>query len=210
MKKLIWRNMLSCILLLWGTSFTAEASQGDEIRLSASDNMPDTTCNVICCDSIRYCGITQLELFQCMARYRDDIWAKTSKIAATNVKAYTATDSLDARFMETSIEELENYICTVKRMAAERNTSVSSIRFYYIKYPGKLGEPGTKTNAYPGCHSIAMVPVSATTGKDLIIDATSTFVPGQCVGSSIENHNHLCPPMTGCNLSNTLIPIVDQ
>jgi hypothetical protein len=175
-----------------------------------SDSTESVTCFENCCDSIQFCGITKKELMQNMALYRNDIWAQTSTINSGVCTTYTSADALDARFMEIDIDELENYICNVKKMAIADGSSIASIRFYYIKYPGSIS-PGTSgtsatSNPWAGCHTLALVPTLTSTGADYIFDTLNIYVPNICIKNSAANHTNICPPMTGCNLTNTLIP----
>lgn len=161
------------------------------------------------CGTKTYCAISVNELKTNMINYRDNIWGRNCSFGGgrTTSTYDINNDKLDARFMEMDINDLENYICNVKKMAKNYNDVVQSVRFYYIQYPGTIGD-GSADNA--GCHSLAMVPFFNNMGD--CIKEGAIFDLGGCQDNqdpndgSIANHNQICPPMvSGCDISNTLI-----
>ncbi len=169
-------------------------------------------------------------MIQLIKNYRDQVWAKTSN--PTNGQN-------DARFMEISIDQLENFIAVAKAGAKKDGLKVTSVRVYYINYPGEKKtetylqghKTGNVFEDYSGCHSLALVPVVGTSIQDVnrrdyysighpcgtqinAADFVGTgeliFVPNNCGPTSpMENHNELCPPFRGC-IDNTLLQIADQ
>lgn len=169
------------------------------------------------CDTMNYCGISLAELKSNMTLYRDNIWSSLSNGSVishstapfTNTK-YSGSDNLDARFMEVPYNTLMNYLCFVQTRAQQKlGDRVSSVRLYYIKYPGAINS-NFGGNPYAGCHSLAFVPVLQSSGTDYIDTLASTiYDPAKCRVSTAENHNIICPPMQTC-IGNTLVSAVDQ
>ena len=97
-------------------------------------------------------------LVQMIRNYKTEVWSRTSD---------TAAGKYDARYMEISIEQLENFIAYAKQTAKRDHQELASVRFYYINYPGvKKTEAylaghrtGNVFEDYSGCHSLALVPV---------------------------------------------------
>lgn len=109
------------------------------------------------CTKKEFCGIPMDMVLRLIRNYKSEVWQKTSN---------EATQQYDARFLEISIDELENFICYAKKSAAADRLNVTSVRIYYINYDGeKRRQTGTDTPThnvlidYAGCHSLAFVPV---------------------------------------------------
>lgn len=105
-----------------------------------------------------FCGVPPSMLVQMIRNYKTEVWTKTSDVPGGKA---------DARFMEISIEQLENFLAYAKQSAQKDGLNVSSVRIYYINYPGikktqsYLAEhkTGNVFEDYAGCHSLALVPV---------------------------------------------------
>lgn len=176
-----------------------------------------------------FCGVPPNMMAQLIKIYKDSVWSKTSD---------TAAGKYDARYMEISIEQLENFLAYAHKSAHNDSLHLASIRFYYINYPGQkkteeylaAHKTGNVFEDYSGCHSIALVPVvgasikdperrdyynvghppaSSLSSSDFAAGANLIFVPNNCSNSSpMENHNELCPPMRGC-ITGTLLEVAD-
>lgn len=177
-----------------------------------------------------FCGVPPDIMIEMLKNYRNTVWCKTSD---------TLSGKYDARFMEISIEQLENFLAFAKQSAQSDNVHLASVRMYYIAYPGEKKtsqylsqhHTGNVFEDYSGCHSIALVPVVGQnisdparrdyyqTGgvpSDTLVSAHFStsgnliFVPDNCrPNSTVENHNELCPPMRGC-VQSTLLEAADQ
>ncbi len=186
----------------------------------------DTTCVEV---SKEFCGVPPDMMVQLIRNYKENVWHKLSD---------TIAGKHDARYMEISIEQLENFLAYAKQSAKKDGLHLASVRMYYINYPGdkKTDEylmahkTGNVFEDYAGCHSIALVPVvgadirdagrrdyysvghpprSTMTADDFATTGNLIFVPDNCGPSSpMENHNELCPPMKGC-ITNTLLEVAD-
>ena len=176
-----------------------------------------------------FCGVPPNMLVQLIKNYKTEVWAKTSDVNA---------GKYDARYMEISIEQLENFIAYAKQSAKHDGLNIASVRMYYINYPGQkkteqylAAHPTDNVfEKYAGCHSIALVPVvgsgirdaarrdyySTTKKPTAVINnadfnnaGTLVYMPDNCgAASPMENHNELCPPMKGC-VTNTLLGVAD-
>jgi hypothetical protein len=112
-----------------------------------------------------FCGVPPDMMIQLIRNYKSQVWQKTSD---------TAAGKYDARFMEISIEQMENFIAYAKQSAKKDSLKVTSIRIYYINYPGEkkteayLAEhrTGNVFEDYSGCHSLALVPVVGNSMRD--------------------------------------------
>lgn len=188
------------------------------------NNCPDTTAV-----TKKFCGVPPEMLVQMIKNYKTQVWTKTSDPRA---------GKYDARFMEISIEQLENFIAYAKQSAKKDGLNLTSVRMYYINYPGEkkneeylLSHPTDNVfDKYSGCHSIALVPVVGADIRDggrrdyysighapaAAVDIAGlnaannlVFMPDNCGASSpIENHNEICPPMRGC-ITATLLQAAD-
>lgn len=186
----------------------------------------DTTCVEV---KKEFCGVPPDMMIALIKNYKQQVWTKTSDITA---------DKHDARYMEISIEQLENFLAYAKQSAKKDGLNLASVRMYYINYPGEkktdeyliAHKTGNVFEDYSGCHSIALVPVvgtdihdaarrdyfsvglpprSALSASDFASSGNLIFVPDNCGPSSpMENHNELCPPMKGC-ITNSLLEIAD-
>lgn len=178
----------------------------------------------------QFCGVPPDIMVALIKNYKEQVWSKTSD---------TAAGKFDARFMEISIDQLENFIAYAKQNAQKDGLKVASIRMYYINYPGdKKNEEylvshktGNVFEDYSGCHSIAMVPVvglnindparrdyyeagklpaANINSNDFTANGNLIFVPDNCgPNSTMENHNELCPPLKGCSNA-TLLKVADE
>lgn len=176
-----------------------------------------------------FCGVPPDMLAQLIRNYKTEVWSKTSN---------ERTGQLDARYMEISVEQLENFIAYAKQNAKKDGLNLASLRMYYINYPGVkkteqylMSHPTDNVfDKYAGCHSIALVPVVGKSIKDadrrdyyqvghtpsaninmaeFNANANLVFMPDNCGASSpMENHNELCPPMKGCIIG-TLLEAAD-
>lgn len=176
-----------------------------------------------------FCGVPPEMMVALIKNYKEQVWSKTSD---------TAADKHDARYMEISIEQLENFIAYAKQSARKDGVNLASVRMYYINYPGQkktdeylmAHKTGNVFEDYAGCHSLALVPVvgadihdanrkdyysvghpPVATGIPTDIPSSSNlvFVPDNCGPTSpMENHNELCPPMKGC-ITGTLLEVAD-
>ena len=105
-----------------------------------------------------FCGVPPDMMIQLIRNYKTQVWSKTSD---------TAAGKYDARFVEISLEQMENFIAYAKQAAEHDNLNVTSFRIYYINYPGEKktqaylaqNHTGNVFEDYSGCHSLAMVPV---------------------------------------------------
>lgn len=204
------RNRFKMLLVLGGSSLIfTQCQEGELIDPVASKQ---SGCATVCCDSVMYCGISEQELNQGITNYRDYDWIKTSSFftsgrtiadyynavapsdgSDTRTKALEAGE-FDARYMDMDLEELENYICMIKKTDAR--DQVKKIRFYYIRY----GDNAPFAE-YKNKHSLAMIPVLAS-GTEIatgILPKTKDVVglifdPSHCETSPIANHNNICPP----------------
>lgn len=188
------------------------------------NNGPDTTTV-----TKQFCGVPPEMLVQLIKNYKTQVWTKTSDPRA---------GKYDARFMEISIEQLENFIAYAKQSAQKDGLNLASIRMYYINYPGEkkteeylMAHPTDNVfDKYAGCHSIALVPVVGANVRDggrrdyystghapattLDVAALNSagnlvYMPDNCGATSpIENHNEICPPMRGC-ITATLLEAAD-
>lgn len=110
-----------------------------------------------------FCGVPPNMLVEMIRNYKKEVWSKTSD---------TVRGQYDARYMEISIEQLENFLAYAKQTAKRDSLNVASVRIYYINYPGVkktesyLAEhrTGNVFEDYSGCHSLALVPV---VGRDI-------------------------------------------
>jgi len=178
----------------------------------------------------QFCGVPPDMMVQLIRNYKNQVWSKTSD---------TLAGKYDARYMEISLEQLENFIAYAKQNAAHDGLKVAAVRFYYINYPGEkkteayLSEhrTGNVFEDYSGCHSLALVPVvgndihdaarrdyykagtvppPAMNMSDFNSASALIFIPNNCGPSSpMENHNELCPPFKGC-ITNTLLMAADK
>ena len=176
-----------------------------------------------------FCGVPPDMMIELIKNYKNEVWQKTSD---------TAAGKYDARFMEISIEQLENFLAYAKQNADKDGLNLASVRMYYINYPGDkkndeylmAHKTGNVFEDYAGCHSIALVPVvgadihdpmrrdyysvgnppaAAIKNADFTNNGNLIFVPNNCGASSpMENHNELCPPMKGC-ITSTLLEVAD-
>lgn len=176
-----------------------------------------------------FCGVPPDMMIALIKNYKEQVWQKTSD---------TMADKHDARYMEISIKQLENFIAYAKQSAKKDGLNLASVRMYYINYPGEkktdeylmAHKTGNVFEDYAGCHSIALVPVVGADIHDAgrrdyysvgqpprnefsAADFSGTgnliFVPDNCGPTSpMENHNELCPPMKGC-ITNTLLQVAD-
>lgn len=177
----------------------------------------------------QFCGVPPEMLVQLIKNYKTQVWTKTSD---------ARTGKYDARYMEISIEQLENFIAYAKQSARKDGLNLASVRMYYINYPGEkkteeylMSHPTDNVfDKYAGCHSIALVPVVGANVRDAgrrdyystghapatTLDAAAfsstgnlVYMPDNCGATSpIENHNEICPPMRGC-ITNTLLQAAD-
>ena len=105
-----------------------------------------------------FCGVPPEMMIALIKNYKEQVWSKTSD---------TAADKHDARYMEISIEQLENFIAYAKQSARKDGVNLAAVRMYYINYPGQkktdeylmAHKTGNVFEDYAGCHSIALVPV---------------------------------------------------
>nr|MBP6313980.1 hypothetical protein [Chitinophagaceae bacterium] len=204
------RNRFTMMLLLCSTTLFFMQCQEDELKKTMANTQ--SACTTLCCDSIRYCGISEQELNQGIANYRDYNWLKTSNYFTSDrtiTDYYNAiapadgshartvpfeASEFDARYMDMDIQDLENYLCMIKKTDAK--DQVKKIRFYYIRY----GDNAPFTE-YKNKHSLAIIPVAAS-GTEIatgIIPKTKEVVglifdPAHCETSPIANHNNICPP----------------
>lgn len=176
-----------------------------------------------------FCGVPPDMMIELIRNYKREVWSRTSD---------TAAHKHDARYMEISIEQLENFIAYAKSSAKKDGLHLASVRMYYINYPGEkktdeflmANHTGNVFEDYAGCHSLALVPVVGANIRDAArrdyysaghvpsatpdaTDFTSrtnlVFVPDNCgPNSTMENHNELCPPMKGC-ITGTLLQVAD-
>jgi hypothetical protein len=198
----------------------------DNVQHHDCDGYVDSVANNLTKD---FCGVPPNMMVQLIKNYKDEVWSKTSDPRA---------QKYDARYMEISIEQLENFLAYAHKSAHNDSFHLASIRFYYINYPGekKTNEyltshmTGNVFEDYSGCHSIALVPVvgadmrdvnrrdyysvghppaSSINAADFVAGQNLIFVPNNCNGSSpMENHNEICPPMVGC-ITGTLLEAAD-
>jgi hypothetical protein len=180
-------------------------------------------------DDKGFCGVPPSMLVQLIKNYKTNVWNKTSNIAA---------DTLDSRFLEISIEELEAFITYAKNSATSDGLNLTSVRLYYINYPGKkktqtyLAQQanGDVFHDFSGCHSLAFVPVVGTSIDDTarrdyfqkgllpqpnlnLIHFNNpgdlVYIPSNCKpNSTLANHNYICPPLNNC-AQKTLLEVAD-
>lgn len=224
MKKRLQHTMiaLSAICLGFAACSTPTAPNGG--------NGVDSTTQTGDAVAKNFCGVPPNMMIQLIKNYKDQVWSKTSN---------PANGQNDARFMEISIDQLENFIAYAKAGAKKDGLQLASLRFYYINYPGEKKteaylqehKTGNVFEDYSGCHSLALVPVVGNSiqdpnrrdyysvghpcgaqinAADFIGTGELIFVPNNCgPTSTMENHNELCPPFRGC-IDNTLIQVADQ
>ncbi len=166
-------------------------------------------CARVCCDTVRYNAISEGSLDTMICHYRNEEWWKTSGLFSEETtfnldvweqrlndmnarpgfpKTTMYDTSYNARYMDVSLESLDNYLCTIKRNCGDE---AMYVRLYYIRYGQECFNP-----AFANKHSLAMIPVrrdlrEIPNAKDCSpgADAKSLIFVSQ-----IANHNEICPP----------------
>ncbi|MCC7030570.1 MAG: hypothetical protein IT257_09710 [Chitinophagaceae bacterium] len=205
-------KFLPATLFLLCSSLLFVQCTEEELKEKGGSSSNTDACTSICCSKVNYCGISEAELNEGIVNYRDQDWIKTSNYFSSGhtISQYleefcqpagvnerqtplTAGD-FDARYMDMDIEQLENYLCMLKRSGVR--DQVQKIRFYYIRY-GK----NAPLSDYKNKHSLALIPVtmSGTEIPSTILPKTKEnlpliFDPSHCQNSAIANHNNICPP----------------
>ena len=193
-------------------------------------------CSISCCDEINFCGMPREDVLRYIENYRDSNWVQSSSFFqnhksynadqtmerivkgdwGTSDPVYDEATSFDARFMDISIKQLNNYICFLQSTPQTARTNFC--RFYYIRYDDDFPE-----ETYRNKHSLAIVPVyvdpnhsnparemteTFKTREGMVVNPIFVINPEGCDTSAPINHNHLCPPFNNC-MTNTLLEEVD-
>jgi hypothetical protein len=206
------------------------------IKNDANNPEDDNMC--VECNTLKFCGVEQSELKTNIEAYIDNVWSVTSSFtgarnysqaeyqafasnAITNDWALNAP-KLDAQFMDVSVDDMKNYLCAIDNI--DKTQNVNTLRFYYIRYKNTPVDP-THRN-WKDCHSICIVPTQVSTnpasgvytmpGGEMLDKVeynkkAQTLVwdiGANCSRSAMSNHNAICPPLTGCNIKNTILQTV--
>lgn len=184
-------------------------------RTTSYTTLESHHCSNVCCDTPSYHSITEGSLDTMICNYRNKEWWKTcdafsqtprfgysvwqqhvNKQSNTNSKASMYDSTYNSRYMDIGIDELENYLCTVRNNCG---TEAKFLRFYFIRYGNECFKP-----AFANKHSLAMIPLDG--GLNEIPDAKDCNKTGDKVPlilvSRIANHNEICPPEPpkGCSI----------
>jgi hypothetical protein len=200
-------KLILCLLCFISISFF---SCGDEVIDNNNSEVGTSTNCTLCvnCENLTFCGISEAELNTGICNYRNRDWWRTSPYfnylppsttrlnytdfagIATGAGGTLSPGSFDARYMDIDIEQLENYLCLLKKSGARKQTQ--ALRLYYIRYPETPGHNPT----YGNKHSLAFLPVRTNGTEIAAVDSTKSliFSPGTCEISSMSNHNSICPP----------------
>jgi hypothetical protein len=206
------RKFLPALFLLLSSSLLLTQCTEDQLTKKKATAPATDGCATLCCNTINYCGISEAALNEGIVNYRNEDWVKTCNYfssgrtidqyleefcqpAGVNERQTPLTASdFDARYMDMDIEQLENYLCMLKKSGVR--DQVQKIRFYYIRY-GK----NAPQSAYKNKHSLAMIPVtmSGTEIASTVLPKTKEKLqlildPSQCQNTAIANHNNICPP----------------
>ncbi|MCB9179512.1 MAG: hypothetical protein H6590_08850 [Flavobacteriales bacterium] len=182
----------------------------------------------VCCERQLYTHLDFEDLQRYMANYRDHVWSKTSPYF-TAERPYKENkdilcrpamldpdrDRFDARYLDVSIEQLENYICRLKSMrVCEGKDHPDMIRIYYLRYD-TLGHPRQtgKIAYYFDSHTLGFTPLLSTdVWNDACMDPAPQqypiWIPEPAAQPPSANHNQICPPLT-CDHMDSMIKIVD-
>lgn len=157
-----------------------------------------------------FCAMPPSMLIDLIRNYKTQVWSKTSN---------TGSKQYDARFMEVSIDQLQNFIDVAKSSAVADGVNLTSVRLYYINYGGTKkteaelmeNHDGNVFHDFAGCHSIAFVPVVGADAHDP--NRKDYFMKGQNFEQpcdyntlrSFDNQNFTNDPQNGL----TMIPNYD-
>jgi len=123
----------------------------------------------------------------------------------------------DARYMDISVRELENYLCRLKSSDEYKEggfisegvwdgNKVNTVRFYFIRYPDDASGKGFPPS-YRNKHSLAMLPAYVNRNERSEVEDQAEYylfnyrdLGGQASDAimTTANHNIICPPYTGC------------
>lgn len=183
-----------------------QAMSGSRSKMSGAEMAAMAEGNV----TKAFCAMPPSMLIDLIRNYKTQVWSKTSNAGS---KQY------DARFMEVSIDQLQNFIDVAKSSAASDGVNVTSVRLYYINYDGvkkteeelMANHDGNVFHDFAGCHSIAFVPVIGNdmhdpNRKDYFMKGQNTSQPFDYnTLKNFDSQNYTNDPQNGL----TMIPNYD-
>jgi len=179
-----------------------------------------------------FCGVEPGDLIQMIRNYRNEVWTKTSDVPGERYDARFMEVGLEQlehflAFAKTSAQQDSLNLTSIRIYYINYNGEKKTESFL------QQHKTGVVTEDYSGCHSLAFVPVVGHDMKDperrdyymvghkpahtpdpaeFALSAGSSgstiLAPGCNGGSTIANHNELCPPFRGC-IDFTLLSIAD-
>jgi hypothetical protein len=179
--------------------------------------------NHTCCDKDLYTHLKYEDLIQYMKNYRDHVWSKTSPYfnrpgafppdTALCTSGLKKEDRFDARYLDVSIKELENYICRIKNMGVcEPTKEPDMIRIYYLRYDSKEAHGARDLpEEWYDSHTLGFTPLlSSNVWNEGCMDPQlfPIWIPEPGAEAPSANHNQICPPLI-CDHKNSMIRITD-
>ncbi|MCB0794868.1 MAG: hypothetical protein KDB88_09035, partial [Flavobacteriales bacterium] len=184
--------------------------------------------NEVCCDEQLYTHLQFEDLKRYMINYRDEVWKLTSPYFETHegvpasralcMPGLTAEDRFDARYLDVSIEQLENYICRIKNMGVcENSLEPDMIRIYYLRYdPLPQHRQSGAPEGYHDSHTLGFTPLltSDIWSEDCLRStggqnpAIPIWIPEPGATPPSANHNQICPPLI-CPWEDSMIKQID-
>jgi hypothetical protein len=192
---------------------------------AASDcKWSDTTC----CDEKLYTDLGLKALKRYMVNYRNHVWSKTSPYFEDPAHSYSShwntlcdpstldsiTDRFDARYLDVTIGQLENYLCRIKSMGVcEGSKKPDMLRIYYLRYDSKdHPDAGEVPKNYHDSHTLGFTPLLSTDKWNEACYGQQgqypIWIPEPDAESPMANHNQICPPLTCFHLE-SMIKITD-
>jgi hypothetical protein len=191
---------------------------------------PTTACewsDTTCCDEKLYTDLGLKALKRYMVNYRNHVWSKTSpyfsgKPYEENWQALCdpsgldpTTDRFDARYLDVSIEQLENYLCRIKSMGVcEGAKEPDMLRIYYLRYDDVEEDKKHKEvpKNFHDSHTLGFTPLlSSDKWNEACYGQQGQFpiwIPEPGKEPPSANHNQICPPLT-CDHMDSMIKITD-
>jgi len=181
--------------------------------------------NHACCDSVLYTPLKYEALKRYMVNYRDHVWSKTSPYFETHPSAdpskvlcdgsLTDMDRFDARYLDVSLVQLENYTCRIKNMGICPEAKVPDmIRIYYLRYDSQKDDKMKEVpENFHNSHTLGFTPLLASDpwSKDCMDQnqgAIPIWIPEPGKETPIANHNQICPPLN-CGHLKSMISVTD-
>lgn len=187
---------------------------------------PCTLGDTLCCDRVLYNPLDTHYLRRYMVNYRDHVWSKTSPYFeshpykdhwnelckdVTPAGALDTNDRFDARYLDVSIEQLENYLCRIKNMpVCKGQKNADMVRIYYLRYDSlEQDTEGRVPKNFHKSHTLAFTPLLSTdVWSSACMGQLPMWIPEPGKEPSIANHNQICPPLI-CDHLESMIKYVD-